>query len=330
MQMPVAVGVLWLLQLFLLMGSLDGASFARGEEQLEALLDTETQLIDQLRDYIDRLELQLEEIQRETSAIEEIHSQVDNVEDYMGNPLNVLTILKRFDSVWPTLEQHANATHQLNSGEGFLDSDLILPTEEDYEESLSHLLHLQSVYDLEPASLSLGVVNGWKLGSAMSWGDCLEVARKSDFSVARFWLETALEKLPSASENSTESHRERESGRVQILEATLNIEYRAGELSRALATVDELLLLLPMNQNLQKAKKKIEKALAKKELPKAKGQKSKTKTQLELAVNVPRGSLLHWHTRSAGGSSSEWDYRSGQAVCPVLLGVQLSAWTGLN
>jgi len=45
--------------------------------------------------------------------------------------------------------------------------------------------------------------------------------------------------------------------------------------------------------------------------------------QLELGMNVPRGSLLHWHTRSAGGSSSDWDYRSGQAVCPVLLGVQL-------
>ncbi|EDX15021.1 GD17013 [Drosophila simulans] len=45
--------------------------------------------------------------------------------------------------------------------------------------------------------------------------------------------------------------------------------------------------------------------------------------QLELGVNVPRGSLLHWRTRSAGGSSSEWDYRSGQAICPVLLGVQL-------
>jgi len=65
----------------------------------------------------------------------------------------------------------------------------------------------------------------------MSWGDCLEMARKSDFSVARFWLESALEKLPCASENSTESQRERESGRVHILEAALNIEYRAGGLT---------------------------------------------------------------------------------------------------
>ncbi|XP_050744578.1 prolyl 4-hydroxylase subunit alpha-2 [Drosophila biarmipes] len=480
MQMPMAFSVLWLLQLFLLMKTAVGAHLARGEEQLEALLATETQLIDELRDNIERLELQLAEIQRETSAIAEIHGQVDNVEEFMGNPLNVLGILKRFESVWPRLEQQANETLLISSEGSSLERDftLTLPSEEDYEESLNHLLHLQSVYELDPSSLSLGLVNGLKLGSAMSWGDCLEMARKSDFAVARFWLESALEKLPSASENSTESQRERESGRVHILEAALNIEYRAGELARALATAEQLLVLLPMNQNIQKAKRKIEKAMAKKELPKGRRPKSKTKKsksaeqllieelcrgatqepntgsrfrhcelkgsrpwlllqpsrleplssdpyvvlhhdvltpkesaqllelideedtnavgsyqplklsklaqkklkkinhlgletgeldawtgrrhghehstkledssqlgnvarvmlnlqppgmggavvfpQLELAVNVPRGSLLHWHTRSAGGSSSDWDYRSGQAVCPVLLGAQLS------
>jgi len=51
-----------------------------------------------------------------------------------------------------------------------------------------------------------------------------------------------------------------------------------GELARALATAEELLVLLPMNQNIQKAKKKIEKAMAKKEL--AKGIRSKSKTKV--------------------------------------------------
>nr|XP_017020882.1 prolyl 4-hydroxylase subunit alpha-1 [Drosophila kikkawai] len=506
MQMTKLAGFLWLLQLLLLC-SFAGAHSARGEEQLEALLDTETQLINELRDYIERMELQLEEIRKETAEIEEIHSQVaaDNVEEHMGNPLNVLTILKRFETVWPKLEQQANATIQLSLREGLItQGELTLPTEEEYEESLSHLLHLQSVYELEPASLSLGVVNGLKLGSAMSWGDCLELARESDFSVARFWLETALNKLPGTSENSTESQRERERGRVKILETKLNMEYRAGEHSRALAAVEELILLLPKDQGYQKAKAKIEQAMANKELPKGKRRKSKrTKTQkaksaeqllieelcrgaaqeattgsrlhqcqlarntpwtllqpakleplssdphivlhhdvltakqaeqlmelmdeeeesaasrgvsyqpmklsklaqkklksvyrrlglshqagespnpwqgrrhghghatvlekdselgrghaargmlslqapgmggavvfpqLELGVNVPRGDLLLWHTRTAGGlglgsasgHGSEWDYRSRQAVCPVLLGAQLSAWTGLS
>jgi len=161
-----AFSVLWLIQLFLLTETVVGADFARGEEQLEALLATETQLIDELRDYIERLEIQLDEIQRETSAIAEIHSQVDNVEQYMGNPLNVLGILKRFESVWPRLEQQANETLLISLEETSPDRDftLTLPSEEDYEESLNHLLHLQSVYELDPNSLSLGLVNGLKLG----------------------------------------------------------------------------------------------------------------------------------------------------------------------
>jgi len=164
--MPMAFSVLWLIQLFLLTETVVGADFARGEEQLEALLATETQLIDELRDYIERLEFQLGEIQRETSAIAEIHSQVDNVEQYMGNPLNVLGILKRFESVWPRLEQQANETLLISLEETSPDRDfaLTLPSEEDYEESLNHLLHLQSVYELDPNSLSLGLVNGLKLG----------------------------------------------------------------------------------------------------------------------------------------------------------------------
>ncbi|XP_022211021.2 prolyl 4-hydroxylase subunit alpha-2 [Drosophila obscura] len=489
MQMPGAVvGLLWLVQVSLLWSRV-GCSF-NSEEQLEGLLATETFLIDELRDYIERLDQQLEEIRRETAAIAEIHSQVgDHVEEYMGNPLNVLTILKRFQTVWPRLEQQANATHNISvSDDRDQNMDLILPTEEDYEEALSNLLHLQSVYELEPASLSLGVVNGMKLGSAMSWSDCLEMAVKSDVGVAKFWLETALDKLPPAA-NATDHQSEWERGKVQILEATLSMEYRAGELSEALDTVEELLLLRPMNQNVQKAKAKIERALAKTstKLPSGRGQKTKTKNpksaeqrlieelcrgatqkattggrfthcqlerstpwsilqpvrvellssdphialshdvltlkqsdqlvgmmdeeetrkgashqplkvsmlaqkklrsihhqlghvsgekdhwegrrhghehttkpeepvrwqchqtrvmlnlqapgmggavvfpQLELGVNVPRGALLHWRTRtsSASASVSEMDYRSRQAVCPVLLGAQVSAWTGL-
>ncbi|BFF93073.1 prolyl 4-hydroxylase subunit alpha-2 [Drosophila madeirensis] len=494
MQMPGAVvGLLWLLQVSLLWSTV--GCHASSEEQLEALLATETLLIDELREYIERLDQQLEEIKRETAAIEEIHSQVgDGVEEYIGNPLNVLILLKRFETMWPRLEQLANATHNISArADRDRDMDLILPTEDDYEEALSNLLHLQSVYELEPASLSLGVVNGMKLGSAMSWSDCLEMAVKSDAGVAKFWLETALDKLPPAT-NGTDHRSERERGKVQILEATLNMEYRAGALSEALATADELLLLRPMNQNVQKAKAKIERALAKTstQLPSSRGHKPKPKTkantkksksaeqllieelcrgatqeattggrsthcklerstpwsilqpvrvellcsdpyialhhdvltlkqsdqllglmdveeetgrgashqplkfsmlaqkklrtirhqmghvsgemdpwegrrhghehttrpeesaqgqlhqtrvimlnlqapgmggavvfpQLELGVNVPRGALLHWRTRTS--STSEMDYRSRQAVCPVLLGVQVSAWTGLS
>lgn len=65
----------------------------------------------------------------------------------------------------------------------------------------------------------------------MSWSDCLEIARKSerngDHAVAKHWLETAMGKVP-AEYNATTSLSEQERAKVQILETSLNMDYRAG------------------------------------------------------------------------------------------------------
>ncbi|KAM8706638.1 hypothetical protein ACLKA7_010838 [Drosophila subpalustris] len=293
MQMPQAIraGFVWLLLLVAVVWPSEVS--AGSEEHLRELVATETSLIDALRKYIEALEQQLTVIRRETSAIEEIHQLVgERVEEHMGNPLNVLTILKRFQSVWPAIEQQANATLTLSDNLPDFEMELQLPSEEDYETALLNLLRLQSVYDLEPATLSLGIVHGLKLGSVMSWSDCLEMARKSDrngdYAVAKYWLETAMEKLPAAGNATTHSvFSEEERGKVQILEASLNTHYRAGEFSSALTTVKELLLLRPTHQNWQKAKAKIERAIngtEKKLLPKRKS-KTKSKSVEQLLID---------------------------------------------
>lgn len=65
----------------------------------------------------------------------------------------------------------------------------------------------------------------------MSWSDCLEIARKSerngDHAVAKHWLETAMGML-AAEQNATISVSEQERARIKILEASLNMDYRAG------------------------------------------------------------------------------------------------------
>lgn len=163
MPKAIRVGFLWLLLLVVVVWPSDVR--AGSEEYLRELVATETSLIDALREYIEALEQQLMVIRRETSAIEEIHQLVgERVEEHMGNPLNVLTILKRFQSVWPVIEQQANATLTLSDNLPDHEMELQLPSEEEYETALLNLLRLQSVYDLEPATLSLGMVNGLKLG----------------------------------------------------------------------------------------------------------------------------------------------------------------------
>lgn len=165
MQMPIATPKRWLWLLWLALMWPRAVSGSSEESHLRGLLTAESSLIGALRDYIDALDQQLAVIKSETAAIEQLHRQVgQRVEEHMGNPLNVLTILKRFQSVWPLLEQQANASHNLAANLPDYQSDLQLPSEEDYEAALLNLLRLQSVYDLKPAALSLGIVHGLKVG----------------------------------------------------------------------------------------------------------------------------------------------------------------------
>lgn len=162
MQIPRAERLLWLLGLLVIW---TGIASANKEELFQELVASETSLIRTLRDYIDALDRQLQLIKEETAEIERIHDEVgERVEEYVENPLNVLTILKRFQSNWPLIERLANKTHSLADNLPDFETELDLPSEEEYEAALLNLLRLQSVYDLEPSSLSLGIVNGLKLG----------------------------------------------------------------------------------------------------------------------------------------------------------------------
>ncbi|EDW84465.2 uncharacterized protein Dwil_GK13122 [Drosophila willistoni] len=309
MQMPRAGS--WLCFLHLLLFWPTAIKAIHSLEHLESLLATENFLIDELRNYIDRLDHQLVDLKREVAVIEQIHGQVgEQVEEHMGNPLNVLTILKRFESLWPRLEEQANDVGNITWSDKYLAEELELPTESDYEDALGNLLHLQSVYDLQPAALSVGLVNGQKFGSAMSWSDCLEMAIKSgqqdnaNYAVAKYWLETAMEKITSFN-NATYDHFTGEQGRgkIQILEASLNLEYRAGKFPRALAMAEELLLLLPTSRSVQKAKTKIEQAMSK--LPQGKQRNGNAKrekfSEQQLIAELCREVI---HRSSAGVTSS--------------------------
>ncbi|XP_017846225.1 prolyl 4-hydroxylase subunit alpha-1 [Drosophila busckii] len=247
MQMRGAVHLFWLICLAL------GVCGNNEQQQLRELLETEATLIGTLRDYTNALNKQLLQIRAELRQLEQLHEQVgEQVAEHMGNPLNVLRILKRFSSLWPQLQAQANATYQLNKQQ--LKPKLKLPSEADYEAALLNLLRLQTVYELKPDSLALGVAHGEKLGSAMSWSDCLEVARKSDYAIAKYWLDIALAKLQA--NGTAESEQQR--GKLHILEAALKLQYGDGEFASALHTAEQLLLLRPNNQQVLQLKQRLE------------------------------------------------------------------------
>lgn len=76
---------------------------------------------------------------------------------------------------------------------------------------------------------------------------------------------------------------------MQFFSLFKNVFSVLGELTRALTAAEELLLLFPTNQSVLKAKVKIEKRLAKKDLPSGKTQKSKAKTQVSKGLTFRLG-----------------------------------------
>ncbi|XP_061396355.1 prolyl 4-hydroxylase subunit alpha-1 [Musca vetustissima] len=251
-----------------------------GQDDLLELLHTEKVIIGGLRHYIDVQEQKLDILRRKTQEIQNIYDGVgDNREGYLNNPINAVTMLKRITSDWKGLT---------NFAEDYLDTEeltknitqneeITFPTDDDYESALFALLRIQDMFKLEPQRLSVGEVNGIKMGSEMSWSDCLELGLKSNENGypanAKYWMETALEKIPivgnlqQQQQNSTETditdsaaknlNYFRIKARLEVLGALMNVEYKSGNLDKALKIADEMLQFNPKQKSVIKAMKLI-------------------------------------------------------------------------
>ncbi|XP_037812164.1 prolyl 4-hydroxylase subunit alpha-2 [Lucilia sericata] len=264
------------------------ASLTIGQEQdeLHEMLNTEKVLIDTLRHYIETQENKLNFLKRKTSEIRNIHDGVTDREKYLYNPINALTILKRFTADWKSLKSYAEdylKTEDLAQNYTQQIETLTFPTDQDYDEALINLLRIQDMYQLEPQRLAVGEVNGVKLGSEMTWSDCLEIGLKSSKNgyqtYAKYWMETALEKLPNSHNNDTNEMNSSASAtagqqkslqddytvkaKLEIMTALLNTEYKLGNLEDALKIANEMLELKPKQKNVKKAKQKMENELKK-------------------------------------------------------------------
>ncbi|CAD6993037.1 unnamed protein product [Ceratitis capitata] len=272
---------------------------------LDQYLETQTVLIGTLREYIRELQEKIEVIKSKTNEIKTINDIAHtDVHKYVSNPLNALTILKRFTTDWQSLRKYAenvDSTTEIVQNLTNSRKSLKFPSESDFDEAADNVLRIQGIYQLEPKRLAEGEVNGVKLGSAMSWSDCLEIGRKyvqnGDFTIAKYWMNVALGKLPvaelmkaltmtndtnevAAQEPSGGSNAVVENARFEIMEELMATEMSMGNLDVALDIADEMLQLYPKNKNLHKIKAKIEKKLQKTQRsPKQKEKAKQKKTE---------------------------------------------------
>ncbi|XP_054746925.1 prolyl 4-hydroxylase subunit alpha-2 [Anastrepha obliqua] len=298
------------------------ATVAADQYDLDEYLNTQTILIDTLRHYIGALEQKINVLKRKTYQIKAINDvALTDVHKYVNNPLNALTILKRFTSDWHILQQHAhnvNSTTEIVQNLTNTRKSLKFPSESDFDEAASNLLRIQGIYQLEPELLAMGQVNGVKLGSAMSWSDCLEIGRISvkngDFIIAKYWMEVALGKLPTEEKvmNATEqSHTAGgrndvvETARLEIMEALVATEFTMGNIVGALDMVNEMLQKQPKSEYLRKTKLKFENELEKSAVNSGKKSKRlvKKKTQSDKSIEELLIEEICRETANTGGAT---------------------------
>ncbi|XP_075161943.1 uncharacterized protein LOC142234657 [Haematobia irritans] len=319
---------------------------SNSNDDLLDMLHTEKVLIDGLRNYIKVQEEKLDILTRKTQEIQNLYDQIgENREGYMNNPINTVTLLKRITSDWKGMT---------DSAEEFLDTEeltknitktqeLVFPTDEDYESSLVSLLRIQDMFKLEPQRLSVGEVNGIKIGSEMSWSDCLEIGLKSSkngyHAYAKYWMETALEKIPNVGQQPSgknasqtiEADGEEEQpdvsknnmseytikARMEVLRALLNVEYKGGNLQKALSIANEMLDINPNQKNVIKAIKQIKEDIIKSTSSLKNKAKSKEKNEKATIKKTDEELMIEEICREATHSQQMQQIHNAQLSTPT-------------
>ncbi|KAM7361440.1 prolyl 4-hydroxylase subunit alpha-1 [Cochliomyia hominivorax] len=271
--------------------SQDSWSLLYGEEEqndLNEMLKTEEAIIDTLRNYIETQENKLNILKKQIFEIRSIHDGVTDREKYLYNPLNAVKILKRFTADWRNIKSYAE---NILKAEDFTKNytqqseNLIFPTDEDYDAALLNLLRIQDMYQLEPQRLAVGEVNGVKLGSEMTWSDCLEIglmSSKNGFPTnAKYWMETALEKLTNIDDftkNNNKESKKSVKNKLNVMEALLKTEYELGNFKEALKVSKSILKLRPQHKEVIQIEKQIKRKLRNEKKLKKTDMKQKNKT----------------------------------------------------
>lgn len=87
---------------------------------LEHLIYREREMKSALREYIELEENRLSVLKKFLHKVEDVHSSImdDNIEGFLGHPVNSYVLIKRFNSEWPYMErtvQHDNSEGKLET-----------------------------------------------------------------------------------------------------------------------------------------------------------------------------------------------------------------------
>ncbi|KPJ11197.1 Prolyl 4-hydroxylase subunit alpha-2 [Papilio machaon] len=213
---------------------------------MEQLLVTHKKIIDDLDDYIQREEKRLGVLKKQLNMYRSEHEiAMSDVDNYLGNPINAFTLIKRLTIDLEFIENVIKLSTEYVRNETAKGTKVRYPTEVDLTGAAQALTRLQNTYRLDIRELAQGILNGVVYSTPMSASDCYELGRTlyivDDYSNSLRWMQEALRKY-----KEDEFHNLSE---VDILEYISYLHYLLDDGQTALEWTTKILSLDPNNQH---------------------------------------------------------------------------------
>ncbi|XP_023036227.1 prolyl 4-hydroxylase subunit alpha-2 [Drosophila willistoni] len=179
MTMPVFV-IFWV---SLCLTSVKGDYYSATSE-LEALVDVEVRLVQQIEFYLQKAEEQQENIKRFLENVEKVPDDPYYIEDYFENPINAFITIKRLVHDWrynvfePVFDQSDLVAYKENLTKQLESPDFKNPTKDDLLGATRGLWRLQETYKLPTSQLANGILmpgDKNELNVTLSASDCYTI-----------------------------------------------------------------------------------------------------------------------------------------------------------
>lgn len=209
---------------------------------LERLLSTEAELVRALKDYVHLEEDRLQKLKNVMQNYDKVSKEATNdVERYIGNPLNSFLLIKRLTSDWKELKHLIKDEDIFTNLTDSFQRPLKWPSEEDLSGAAQALTRLQETYNLDPTDLTHGKLQGVNYGTTLSAHDCFELGRQhynsGDYDHSIVWMKEALKRLDEEDFKTA--------SRADIIEYIAFSYYTLDNLKKALQYTNELIAIQP-------------------------------------------------------------------------------------
>ncbi|XP_071488036.1 prolyl 4-hydroxylase subunit alpha-1-like isoform X3 [Diadema antillarum] len=236
---------------------------------LENVIYTEDNMLGALDEYIKQEEERLAMVKSKAEKLRSMHrGAADDIEHYLGHPVNAFLLVKRFLWEWVDVENWIKydgpQSAYLRNITGLREHT---PGHDDLKGATAALLRLQDTYNLETRKIASGEIEGTRTTASLTSQECFELGRVAynhdDQYHARLWISEAYRRY----QNETAAGQETEIQESVLLDYLAYSSFMQGHLVDAVTYTNRLLEIEPSHERAQNNKAYFENELRQKEKP---------------------------------------------------------------